>query len=280
MSRPERLLVVTTHSRLRSVRFFPAMMMATLQIRRQLASTEGLMRWASVVAGPTEFWTITVWRSPHAMQEFVRSGAHGAIMWRFAQWLSSFWLMRWRPGFREVGSWSGVSMARSEQEAPPVEQGTASGDVRHTVLAGIPTLREAIGPDGVATYDNVKVARLRRAQVEGAGGAVVRIAAPLHRLPLAFARLRGVRRRLRAHPELLEAAVGFGRRGEVYLLTVWTDRSLAERLLNSSWARKEASRWGDAYWALECVPENEFGQLDGRRLRTERRRRSPRAVSR
>lgn len=278
MSRPERLLVVTTHSRLRSVRFFPAMMMATLQIRRQLAATEGLMRWASVVAGPTEFWTITVWRSPHAMQEFVRSDAHGAIMWRFARWLSSFWLMRWRPGCRELGSWGGASMARPEREAP-VEQGAASGDVPNTVLAGIPTLREAIGPDGIATYDNVRAARLRRAQVEGAGGAVVRIAAPLHRLPLAFARLRGVRRRLRTHPELLEAAVGIGRRGEVYLLTVWTDRSFAERLLNSSWARKEASRWGDAYWALECVPENEFGHLDGRRLRTERRRRSARPAT-
>ncbi len=271
MSRPERLLVVTTHSRLRSVRFFPAMMLATMRIRRQLASTDGVLRWASVVSGPTEFWTITVWRSAHAMQEFVRSGPHGAVMWRFAAWLRSFWLMRWRPGCRELGSWSGVCMARPESPAAPVGAG-APPRVLETVLAGIPSLREAIGADGVATYDNAKMARLRRQQVEGAGGAVIRIAAPLHRLPFALAQLRAVRRRLRTHPELLEGAVGFGRRGEVYLLTVWTDRAFAERLLESPWARKTASRWGDAYWALECVPENEFGKLDGRRLRTERRR--------
>ncbi len=272
MSRPERVLVVTTHSRLRSVRFFPVMMLATKRIRRQLTNTEGVLRWASVVAGPTEFWTITVWRSPHAMQEFVRSGAHGAVMWRFADWLRSFWLMRWKPGQRELGSWSGVCMARREPSAPPGRPGAPPPEVLETVLAGMPYLREAMGADGVATYDNARMARVRRQQVEGAGGAVVRISAPLHRLPVALAQLRSVRRRLRAHPELLEGAVGFGRPGEVYLLTVWTDRAFAERFLESPWARKAASRWGDAYWALECLPENEFGKLDGRRLRTERRR--------
>ncbi|MFN2556511.1 MAG: hypothetical protein ABR592_06480, partial [Nitriliruptorales bacterium] len=188
MSRPERLLVVTTHSKLRSVRFFPAMMLATLRIRRQLAATEGVLRWASVVAGPTEFWTISVWRSPHAMQEFVRSGAHGAVMWRFAEWLRSFWLMRWKPGQRELGSWSGVCMGRREPSAPP--QGAPPPDVIETVLAGMPYLREAMGTDGVASYDNTRMTRLRRQQVEGAGGAVVRIAAPLHRLPVAVAQLR------------------------------------------------------------------------------------------
>ncbi|MDQ3932947.1 MAG: hypothetical protein M3252_08950 [Actinomycetota bacterium] len=275
MSRPERVLVVTTRSRLRSIRFFPPMLLANRQIRRQLAATEGVKRWASVVAGPTEFWSLTVWRSPHAMQEFVRSDAHGALMWRFAKWMRSFWLMRWRPGRRELGTWSGVSMARREDDS----RSAASLEVLDTALAGIPTLRDAIGPDGVATYDNLKVARLRRQLVEGAGGAVIRIAPPVHRLPVAFAHLRRVRRRLRTQPELLEAAVGVGRLGEIYLLAVWTDRTYAERLLESSWAREQASRWGDAYWALECVPENEFGQLDGRRLRTESRRRSVRPAS-
>lgn len=213
------------------------------------------------------------------MQEFVRSDAHGAIMWRFARWLSSFWLMRWRPGHRELGSWSGVSLAPPEAEAPPTAQGVAPGEVVDTVLAGIPTLREAIGSDGVVSYDSAKTTRLRRQQVEGTGGAVVRIAGPLHRLPVALAQLLRMRRRLRTHPELLKAAVGFGRPGEVYLLTVWTDQALAERLLESPWARKAMSRWGDACWALECVPENEFGQLDGRRLRTARRRRPARASS-
>lgn len=282
MSQPERLVVVTTHSRLRSVRFFPAMRLASSRIGRQLDHTDGVVRWASIVAGPTEFWTISVWRSRHAMQEFMRSGAHGAVMWQFSRWLRSFWFMRWRPGPRELGAWAGASLAgRPAPDSQPVAS-CAQEDVRSTVIAGLPDhLREAIGPDGAVSYDSAPFARVRRRQVEGSGGAVVRIAAPLHRVPLAFAELQRARRHLRSDPDLLDAAVGFGRPGEVYLLTIWTDLACAERLLESSWARKQASWWGDAYWALECVPENEFGQLDGgRRLRTERRRRSARPVSR
>ena len=86
--RDGQLLAVTTRSRLRSARLFPAMLLATWAIRRQLARTEGLVRWASLVAGPTEFWTITVWRTRHAMQEFMRSDAHGRIMWRYTRWLA------------------------------------------------------------------------------------------------------------------------------------------------------------------------------------------------
>jgi heme-degrading monooxygenase HmoA len=56
------------------------MLLASWQVRRQLTRTAGLVHSASLVAGPTEFWTITVWRSRHAMQEFMRSGAHGRIM--------------------------------------------------------------------------------------------------------------------------------------------------------------------------------------------------------
>jgi len=103
-NRAGELLAVTTRSRLRGARFFPAMLLASWQVRRQLTRTAGLVHSASLVAGPTEFWTITVWRSRHAMQECMRSGAHGRIMWRVSRWLDSLWLMRWRPGAAEVGT--------------------------------------------------------------------------------------------------------------------------------------------------------------------------------
>jgi hypothetical protein len=115
--RDGQLVAVTTRSRLHSARLFPAMLLATWAIRRQLARTEGLVRWASLVAGPTEFWTITVWRTRHAMQEFMRSDAHGRIMWRYTRWLDGLWLMRWRPGAVEVGSWAGVTLTPPARSA-------------------------------------------------------------------------------------------------------------------------------------------------------------------
>ncbi|MBA2280770.1 MAG: hypothetical protein H0W25_05975, partial [Acidimicrobiia bacterium] len=153
----DRLFVVTTRSRLKGVRYFPAMVLASARVRRQLRETGDVVRWASVIAGPTEFWTITAWRSRHHMQEFMRSGAHDDIMWLFARWLRSFWLMRWRPGSDELGSWRGTTFARR----PAPEQATADHAgvtaarlaLLDQALAGMPRLRAATGPTGAATYD-------------------------------------------------------------------------------------------------------------------------------
>ena len=92
------LFAVTTRSRLHGPWLFPQMMIASLRVRAQLRRDTGVVRWASIVASPSEFWTITVWRSRHEMQEFMRSGVHDDILWLFSKWLQSFWLMRWRPG--------------------------------------------------------------------------------------------------------------------------------------------------------------------------------------
>ena len=54
-NRAGELLAVTTRSRLRGARFFPAMLLASRQVRRQLTRTAGLVHSASLVAGPTEF---------------------------------------------------------------------------------------------------------------------------------------------------------------------------------------------------------------------------------
>ena len=53
-NRAGELLAVTTRSRL-GARFFPAMLLASWQVRRQLTRTAGLVHSASLVAGPTEF---------------------------------------------------------------------------------------------------------------------------------------------------------------------------------------------------------------------------------
>lgn len=267
---PEELLAVTTRSRLRSVRFFPAMMLATRRIRRQLAQTDGLVRWASMTAGPREFWTITVWRSRHAMQEFMRSDAHGEIMWRSSRWLHSLWLMRWRPGNHEVGSWSGVTMAR--EEPAEAESMSPEAEALQRMLGGMPELQSALDASGVATYENTRAARRQRRKVANAGGVIVRLhTSPLH-LPWALAELVHVRYWLRADEELLRSVIGLGRRGEVCLLGVLADRAGAQRVVASARLRRLTERWRSC-WAHEWQPDNEFGHWDGLRVRQASRRR-------
>ncbi len=264
------VLTVTTRSRLRSARFFPAMLFATLRIRRQLRRTNGLVRSASLIASPTEFWTITAWRSRHDMQEFTRSDEHGEIMWRFSRWLQSLWLMRWRPGPCEVGSWSGKQLAPAETAAAPPEL-----DPRATrLLDSLPLLKAAAGPDGTVSYEHSREARRERGRVAGAAGVVIGIHAPLLLSPVALGELIRMRRSLRCDPHLLRSVVGIGRPGQVYFLAVFVEHDEAVRFLRSDWARTAEQRWGDGYWAAAWIPDNEFGHWDGMRVCRERRRRS------
>lgn len=234
------LLVVTTRSRLRSAWFFPVMLLATRRIRRQLARTEGLVRWASLVAGPTEFWTITVWHGRRAMQEFVGSDAHGEIMWRVSRWLDSLWLMRWRPPATEHGAWDGMRLASPAAPAQPTQPGPWS------VRADRP---------------------IRRPDLSGAGVVVVRLGASRLALPAAIVELARLRRALLADPAVQRTVLGIGGSRQAYLLAVCTDRRTAGGALDGALVAKAAQRWGDRLWVASWRADNEFGHWDGWRLR-------------
>jgi hypothetical protein len=240
-------VAVTTRSHLRAVRFLPSMLVATLRVRRQLVRAGGVVRWASVIAGPREFWTVTVWSSRHAMQEFMRSDAHGDVMWSVGRWLDSFWLMRWRPGSQELGSWDGLAVSR-----------LGGATERDLVLEHLAALGGG---------EDVRAPRFR---IEYGGGAVLRL--PLG--PRALAGLLALRRRLRRDERLLRVALGIGNRRELFLFAVWTDREPAAALVDSDWARATAARYGGRAWAHAWEPENELGHWDGMRLRVAARYRS------
>lgn len=247
---------------------FPAMLFATRKVRRQLADDPTVVRWASVVAGSREFWTITVWRSRHDMQEFMRSGAHDDIMWLFAKLLRSFWLMRWRPTTAEIGSWNGL---RLSGEAPVV---TSSDDVRRDgleqALAHLPRLAEAMGPDGRAAYEYSAFARRRREEVGSAAGLVVNLRLRRTQSLRAVIELR----RLKAAASeagAVRAVVGAGRPGEAYLLGVWPESAALDAFTAAPAVAGAVERWGERMWLAAWVPENEFGHWDGLRVRRRRR---------
>jgi len=115
------VLAVTTRNRLRSVRFCLPMLLARRQIAHQLASQPGLLRYASGISTPTEFFTLTVWENREFMQRFMQTGAHEQLMWRFTTWTSSFWGMRWEAGAEtdEFGAWDGLRLSKLQANLRP-----------------------------------------------------------------------------------------------------------------------------------------------------------------
>jgi hypothetical protein len=265
----EKLYAFTTRSRLKGPWFFPHMLYATMRVRRQLKHTGDVVGWASIIASPTEFWTISVWNSRHDMQEFMRSGAHDDIMWFFSKWLKSFWLMRWRPGPEELGRWKGRTMGRPEP-AYLATQGPKP-EALEKALEHLPKLRSSMSVEGAVTYDTTPYARRRRAEVKGAGGGVLAIKTSPWRTGEAYLALRALEQEARGDPDYLRGVVGISRPGQVYLLTVWRDRAGTRRMLHSPQVRKLTERF-PATWANEWLPENEFGHWDGLRLRRTRAR--------
>ncbi len=265
----EKLYAFTTRSRLKGPWFFPHMLYATLRVRRQLKQTGDVVGWASIIAGPTEFWTITVWNSRQDMHEFMRSGAHDDIMWFFSKWLKSFWLMRWRPGPEELGRWKGLTMGRPE----PAYQATEGPkpEALEKALEHLPKLRSAMTVDGEVGYETTPYARRRRAEVKGSGGGVVHISTSPMKTFEAYRELRRLEAEARGDPDYLRGVVGVSKPGQVYLLSIWRDRAGTRRMLHSPQVRKLGQRF-PAMWANEWLPENEFGHWDGLRLRRSRAR--------
>lgn len=272
MAEAQDLFTVTTRSKLRGPWFFPQMMIASLRIRRQLRRDTQVVRWASIVASPDEFWTISVWRTRHDMQEFMRSGAHDEIMWLFSKWLRSFWLMRWRPSETEMGQWKGLSMAQGEPEYASQTHTNGKRDVLlEKALEHLPKLKQAMAPDGTVNYDTTVFARRRRAEVGGAGGAILHIHTDAVKTPQALLDMRTLRKECEGDDAMLRAVVGISRPGDVYLLSVWRDRDAVARLLASPQVKKLEQKW-PGFWSNEWIPENEFGHWDGLRLRRARTR--------
>lgn len=264
---------VTTRSRLKGARFFPSMLLASLRIKRQLEETPGCMRFASIVAGPREFWTITVWDSRDKMMEFMRSGAHEEIMWLFGKWLRSFWLMRWSPTAQEQGRWGAGSLAVAPPEPPPETSQAQQNEALEAALESMPRLKASTGPRGAPRYDASPMVRRSHKAVAGGAAVVVRLRARHRWQALAAGRdIRRLSRALDDYDEVLRWVSGMGNLRERFLLVVLRDEDACQRFFADPVHERLAQRWGSAYWAMAWEAANEFGHWDGFRLRQARAR--------
>lgn len=263
---------VTTRSRLRGVRFFPSMMIASLRVRGQLHRTPGCIRFASIVAGPREFWTITVWSSRDKMLDFMRSGAHEDIMWQFGKWLKSFWLMRWSPTETETGSWGDGPLAIPTTPDATQDPGPGQQEALQAALDAFPRLKASVRSDGKATYEASPIARRSHQAVSGGASVIARLEVGLLQVPRAWWEMRRLKRRLREHEAVLRLAMGFGKPRELYVLAVLRDEADAQAVLGEPAQQRLRQRWPSGYWAMAWGAANEFGHWDGFRLRQQRSR--------
>lgn len=62
-------------------------LMLTRQIKKQLRTSSGFVRYRIKAAFfQKRFWTLSIWRSKAAANEFVRTGAHSVAVQQFQDW--------------------------------------------------------------------------------------------------------------------------------------------------------------------------------------------------
>lgn len=250
------MLAVTTRNRLRSRRFCLPVLWSRRLVARQLQGTPGLLRYASAVAAPCEFLTLTVWEDKAAMRAFMQSGAHERVMWRFSRWTASFWGMRWEPSPDEWGAWAGLTLGAATAPVRSLSPLVAAG-----LLPAQPPRAGRLGP------------RRETRAIEPRGADLFAVTARLEGASAATA-MRTARRVLRAEawsqPDLVRWAVGLDWPPQALVVSLWRDMPEARiRALALLGERLGAS------WAMRWQPgDYEIGHWDGLRLRREQPRRT------
>ncbi|MFN2388978.1 MAG: antibiotic biosynthesis monooxygenase [Actinomycetota bacterium] len=249
--------------------FFPVMLRASLRIRKQLIDAPGCLRFANILMGPRDFWTLTVWRTRQEMLDFMRSGEHEDIMWEFSSWLDSFWLMRWRPSDQEIGDWQGLRLGqRRSLPRPAPERTPEQRAALDAAFESLPRLRAAAAPSGAASLDYAPAQRRARAQVAGGVGGTIRVEVERSRhAPVLWTKLKRLHRELLQDDDVLRCAFGLARGREGFLLALFRDKGAWTAFEGSDRVQELRRRWPKGVWTMRWDADNEFGHWDGMRLR-------------
>lgn len=246
------MIAVTTHSRTKRLLLGVPMLLAGGCIQRELEADPGCERYANVIAGLRDFWTLTIWKDPDVMRSSMRSGSHAKVMLRQPYWLQSYWGMRWQPGGRSSGEWEGDPWAW-----PEAEQGLPRSPVEPRRGALPPWMKAALG----------ETVPLEQRRIAGSAGATFRLRVPPWRIPAAVRDLRRLRSIAAGDPDLFKVSLGIGTGAALYLLVISRSRGAIERLRSHPLHALLQGRWGDRLWWSTWEPEAEFGHWDSDKLR-------------
>ncbi len=246
------MLAVTTRNKLRSPRFFPAMVRAWLHVRQQLSRTPGMVRYITGIAGLTEFYTLTLWESRAAMFNFTAGDGHRQMMWNFTRWSESFWAMRWCPTADALGAWGNTPLAESGCAAEP--------DDRHASpdwLARSPVM------ETLAPYIDTAGRPDKRDLNPTMCGVETVLARMVTRSPLDVSRLMRAMHPWRSSPGLLRFALGVGL-GECLLVSLWRADGLEDA---RAWMQFVGEHFPNS-WAMRLTAgDYEIGHWNDLRLR-------------
>ncbi len=88
-------IAAITRLRLRKLYFLPLLLLGAFRSRRQALASDGCLAADMRMLGARVFWTRTLWRDASAMRDFMRSGAHRAVMPRLIDWCDEACLVDW-----------------------------------------------------------------------------------------------------------------------------------------------------------------------------------------
>ncbi len=127
---PDTTTVFVTRLQLRSLRYLPAFVRASVAIAAQAAESKGFLGGHLGFEMPRAFWTVTMWEGPVAMRAFRNVGAHGPVMRHTATWARAASNVGWEHRGRALPTWEDAHQ-RLVTDGRPMGVETVVSDVRH-----------------------------------------------------------------------------------------------------------------------------------------------------
>jgi len=97
--------VSITRLRVRSWRYFPAFIVASIRSALQARRAKGNLAVSILREARNTFWTRSLWTGAAAMKSFMVSGAHRTIMPRLLEWCDEASVAHWTQASAEKPPW-------------------------------------------------------------------------------------------------------------------------------------------------------------------------------
>lgn len=99
-------VISVTRLRVRSWRYLPGFLFASLRIGKQAARADGNFAAKVFRDRRNAFWTCTCWDSESSMKAFMLTAPHGPAMRKLLEWCDEAALVHWTQENQDLPTWS------------------------------------------------------------------------------------------------------------------------------------------------------------------------------